>query len=130
MLVKKIFLIFVFIILWNTCFAKNQSKTLTLDECISLALKNNFDLKIERQTINEANAKFDQIKAKRLPQINFDASYIRFSEVMETDISEMMSGLSIPIPPTILRFGDEDNYSLKLSVTQPLFTGFRLKKET
>jgi len=116
----------IFIFSPHLSFAEDEIQILTLEDCISIALKNNVDLKIQHLISEEAWARSQQMKSTRLPQLDFETSYIRFSEVMETDISENLSGLPFPIPATVLRFGDEDNYSLKFTVMQPLFSGFQI----
>ena len=76
--------------------------------------------------VNYAQEKKNEARSHRLPHLDFEASYLRFSEVMEADISENFTGLPFQIPPTTLRFGDEDNYSLKLSLSQPIYTGGKI----
>lgn len=107
--------------------AQAQTGILTLDECLEIALQNNSDLDIQRDMISEITAKSEQLKKTRLPQVAIDANYVRFSDVMEMDITSRLVGLPLQLPPTYLRFGDEDNYALRGAVSQPLFTGFRLK---
>jgi len=124
---KVLFVMFYLIIIfWGNSPAVEPGKLLSLDDCISMALKNNCDLKIQEQAIREARAKSSQVSSLRLPRLDFDASYLRFSDVMEANIAEKMTGLPFQLPETVLRFGDEDNYSLKFSLSQPLFTGFKL----
>ena len=131
MIVNNKYLIFSFIALLmaiNSSIAGGQdSLKLTLDDCISLALKNNFDLQIEKQQIRESQARLKEIQAVRLPQVNLLASYLRFSEVMEASITPEIQGLPFQIAPMYLRFGDEDNYMTKLNVSQLLFSGFKIK---
>ncbi len=117
----------IFCMLWIVSSAMGQSRIMTLDECISMALKNNSELKIQRESIQESDARVKQVKSGRWPQFNAEATYLRFSDVMEIDLASRMSDLlPLQLPPTLLRFGDEDNYAVNVSVTQPIFTGFKL----
>ena len=116
------------ILLFRFAFAaENGVRTLTLDQCLKMALENNYDVKLAAESIREQRAKLEQIKAQRLPQIQFDGSYLRFSKVMETTIAPEFTGLPVRMSPLNLRFGDEDNYTASLNITQPVFTGFRLR---
>ncbi|MBN1154006.1 TolC family protein [candidate division KSB1 bacterium] len=107
--------------------AQVSVSTMDIDRCIEIALQNNIDLNIQRDKISEFIAKSEQLEKSQLPQISLDANYIRFSDVMETDIASRLTGLPLQIPPMVLRFGDEDNYALRGTLTQPLFLGYRLK---
>lgn len=103
-----------------------QPVSLNLEKCIEQALKNNFELKMQQQQVKYTQAKENEARSHRLPHLDFETSYLRFSEVMKADISENFTGLPFQIPPTTLRFGDEDNYSLKLSLLQPIYTGGKI----
>lgn len=117
-----------FLIVVNFTFATGQdSLHLNLNECISLALRNNFDLQIEKQQVREVQTIVKQLQAARLPQFNFQASYLRFSEVMEANISPQIEGLPFQIDPMHLRFGDENNYMTKFNISQLVFAGFKIK---
>jgi outer membrane protein TolC len=107
--------------------AENGIRTLTLDRCLEIALQNNSDLKLAAESIRDERAKLEQVEAQRLPQIQFEGSYLRFSEVMEATIAPEFTGLPVQMTPLNLRFGDEDNYTASLHITQPVFTGFRLR---
>jgi outer membrane protein len=52
-------------------YAQNQSdKSYSLDECISIALENNLDLKSTNLTANSAKVNYQQSKANMLPSLN------------------------------------------------------------
>ncbi len=102
-------------------------KKLTLHDCLAIAVKNNFDLQLADENITIARAIYQQSYSRRYPQFGLEAGYMRFSEVMEASIAPEIQGIPFTISPMHLRFGDEDNYSAKIKMTQPLFTGFQLK---
>jgi outer membrane protein len=114
-------------ILSSSVWARNE-KTLTVEECIRLGLENNKGLRASSSRIAAAEAKTREIGAGRLPSLKFNASYTRLSDVPPFAITLPSALFSSPTPvsfvvsPVIL-----DNYSLKLSVQQPVFTGFRLQ---
>ncbi len=123
---KQVMITVSFAILFISRAIVAQPVSLNLEKCIEQALKNNFELKMQQEQVNYAKAKKNEACSHRLPHLDFEASYLRFSEVMEADISENFTGLPFQIPPTTLRFGDEDNYSLKLSISQPIYTGGKI----
>jgi outer membrane protein TolC len=106
-----------------------QTPILSLEDCIDRAMERNFELRMRNEDINVAKAGLEIARKSRLPQLKAGASYLRFSEVMSVNISEQMSGLPLDLPPVQLRFGDEDNYTLNMSLVQPIFTGFRLNNQ-
>jgi outer membrane protein len=115
---KKIF--FICLIFSTALFA--QERELTLQEALDIGLKNSKDLRISKAKLTSADAKLTEATSQLLPQLNFSASYMRLSKVPPFEI-EFPPFITQPyvVSPTIL-----DNYSLKMSLQQPLFTGLRL----
>lgn len=100
----------------------SQSKKLTLQESIELGLKNSKDLKISYSKLNSADAKVSEVNSMFLPQLKFMANYTRLSDnVPPFEVTTPFSPIPIRISEPVL-----DNYNLKLSFQQPLFTGFKL----
>lgn len=99
----------------------SQKRTLTLEESINLGLENNTTLTISRSKIKEAEAKSHEVGSMLLPKVSVGATYARLSDVPAFEVS-------IPAMPAPIKIQDAilNNYSLKASVQQPLFTGFRL----
>ena len=99
-----------------------QSKILTLSESIELGLNNSKDLKISHSKLISSDAKISEIKSMFLPQIKFMANYTRLSDNVTP------YEVTTPFSPTPIIISEQvfDNYSLKLSLQQPLFTGFKL----
>jgi len=108
-----------------------ETRVWTLDECMDFARKNNPDFKLKEMNIRTAESNLKLAKSTRLPQVNFDANYNRVSESVMAEIGGLAFQIpNVPVPlsiPTIeFQLGSQDNYSLRLGVTQPLFTGFRI----
>jgi outer membrane protein len=116
---KKVIILFLFAS--TLIFA--QQKILTLQESLDLGLKNSKELKIAKAKLIIAEAKMTESTSYLLPQLKFSASYMHLSNVPPFTIPEIPHLIPAPITmsPTIL-----NNYNLKLSLQQPLFTGFRL----
>lgn len=98
-----------------------MAQSLTLEESLHLGLKNSKDLVISKSKTKYADAKITEVSSKMLPQLKFSASYTRLSDVPPFEVIVPFSPSPIKIQDVIL-----NNYSFKLSLQQPLFTGFRL----
>ena len=97
------------------------TQVLTLKESIELGLKNSKELKIAQSKVNSADAHVTEMGSQMLPQLKFDASYTRLSEITPFQISVPFYPTPVVISQPVL-----NNYQFKLSLQQPLFTGFRL----
>ena len=104
-------------------------RTLTLDECVELGLKSSKKLHAAAMKVDASAARVKEISADRLPVLKLQAGYTRLSETPPFEVQlpfPDIPGLSLPksfvISPNIY-----DNYSLRLNLQQPLFTGFRLR---
>ncbi len=98
-----------------------QVAKLTLSESIEIGMKNSKELKISHSKLISASAQVTSANSQLLPQLGFSAGYMRLSDIPPFEVSLPILPKPIQISPVIL-----DNYSLKLSLQQPLFTGFRL----
>ncbi len=99
-----------------------QSKKLTLSESIELGLQNSKDLKISQSKMISSDAKVSEISSMFLPQLKLMANYTRLSDnVPPFEVVTPFSPTPIKISEPVL-----DNYNLRLSLQQPLFTGFKL----
>ncbi len=99
-----------------------QNKKLTLNESIEFGLQNSKDLKISKSKVISSVAKVSEINSMFLPQLKFMANYTRLSDnIPPFEVVTPFSPLPIKISEPVL-----DNYNLKLSFQQPLFTGFKL----
>jgi len=94
---------------------------LTLSESVELGLKNSKDLKISTSKVRTSEANLEMVQSQFFPQLKFTANYTRLSDVPPFEVLLPFSPKPITIAQTIL-----NNYTLKLSFQQPLFTGFRL----
>ena len=124
---KRFFVLifFIYVLLIPDVLAQNADSTariLTLDQCIQLGIDNSKVLKISKSKVSGADAKINEANSQLLPLLKFQAAYQRLSNIPPFEVS--IPGITlhpIQISPVIL-----DNYNLKLSLQQPLFTGFRL----
>lgn len=96
-----------------------EKLSLSIDQAIELGLKNSKMLHSSLMKVKSAEAKVKEVSAMRLPSLKLSARYTRLSKVDPFIITTPFG--SFPIAPGIY-----DNYATQLSLSQPLFTGFRL----
>ena len=101
--------------------ALTVAQTFTLEQSIETGLKNSKELKISQAKVIGSDAKITEVSSQMLPRLSLAASYTRFSSVPAFEIQTPIFPQPIKIQDAIL-----NNYSVKLSLQQPLFTGFRL----
>ena len=128
------------------------AETLSIDlkQATRIALENNYELAAASHKVDEANSGVKIAWTNFLPGINARARYTRLDEEPYIDASgfgkmfapfmapfddlvakgyldpSTLSGLSGTGGPGKIIVGDDDNYSINLSLEQPLFTGFAL----
>jgi outer membrane protein TolC len=100
-----------------------EKRALTIDEALQLGLQNSRLLHISEAKARAADAKSSEANAARLPSLKLQAGYTRLSDVQPFAVTLPSSPTPIVISPTVL-----DQYTSKVSLQQPLFTGFRLEK--
>lgn len=99
-----------------------QDLKLTLKESIEMGIQNSEDIRISRSKLKITDAKVSEVNSMFLPQLKFLANYTRLSDnVPPFEVTTPFSPQAIRISEPVL-----NNYYLKLSLQQPLFTGFRL----
>ncbi|NCS82388.1 MAG: TolC family protein [Ignavibacteria bacterium] len=100
-----------------------QKLSITVDEAIQIGLKNSKSLHSSSMRVKASSARVNEISSSRLPSIRFTGVYTRLSKIDPFTI--MMPTGPFVLSPSIL-----NNYQLKMSLAQPLFTGFRLKSSS
>lgn len=103
---------------------KSQEKiALSIDESVSLGLSKNRSLHSSSLRVEGARARQSQADAALLPSVRLGGSYTRLSEVPPFTLGPFPPALNTPvtISPTV-----RDNYAVRLTIQQPIFSGFRL----
>ena len=95
-----------------------QERRLTIEECLELGVTRSKTLHASEMKAEYADAKAAEVAAALYPSLRLQAGYAKLSEVPEFRIPFQGSVVTFPV---IL-----DNYSSRLSLQQPLFTGGRL----
>jgi outer membrane protein len=104
-----------------------EKRTLTLEQCLELGLSTSKSLHASQMTVEGMQDRLSEARAARLASVRFAAGYTRLSEVPPFEVHlPFPSSLGIPsafvVSPNFF-----NNYSLRLGIQQPLFTGFRLQ---
>ena len=98
-----------------------EQLSLTLERAIQLGIENSKSLHASSMKVRYADAKRSEANASRLPSLKASGVYTRLSNVPPFEISVPNIG-KFTVNQSIL-----DNYNLKLSLQQPIFTGFGLE---
>ncbi|MAT57714.1 MAG: hypothetical protein CMF23_07030 [Ignavibacteriae bacterium] len=98
-----------------------QNKEISLKESIEIGIANSKELKLAKTKVELSKAKYEESGTYLLPTVRASAAYIRLSEVPPFEVTVPFSPTPIKIQEPVL-----NNYNLGLSVTQPIFTGFKL----
>jgi outer membrane protein TolC len=99
-----------------------SARVLTLDEAIRIGKDQSKTMKASSMKVEAASAKASETKTALFPSLKLEAGYKRLSDVDPFQVSLPIFPTPVTISPVVL-----DNYNLKVSLQQPLFTGFRLR---
>lgn len=102
-----------------------QKRSLSLDEAVAAGLEASPSLHASRMKVEASAARAREVAAGGLPSLKLGAGYARLSEVPP---------FAVRIPgspePFVVSQSYENSWNLRLSVQQPLFTGYRLEAGT
>lgn len=118
---SRTILLFLFLslgVFLTSTFAQEVRK-LSLDESIQIGLQNSETIHSSQMKVNYAEARLSEVNTFLLPSLKLNASYTRLSEIEPFVLATPFG--TFDISPSIV-----NNYNVKLSLQQPLFTGFKL----
>jgi outer membrane protein len=104
-----------------------EKRTLTLEQCLELGLSTSKGLHASQMAVEAMQDRLSEARAARLASVRFSGGYTRLSEVPPFEVHlPLPASLGVPssfvVSPNFF-----NNYSLRLGIQQPLFTGFRLQ---
>lgn len=109
-----------------------QTKQLTLQEALHLAVENSDELKVSKANLEIAKAKVLQARDQALPEVKASATYLRINSPTvdfkggQEDTGDDAGGDSNSGP--LASLSNMNSIMLaQLSLTQPIFAGFRIK---
>jgi outer membrane protein len=109
--------------------AQQNVQFVRLSDCIDQALGKNPSIQISQAKVAAAEARASEVTTALLPQLKFTARAIKLSEVepfvfrIDTTIGFYSVHIAKEISPALT-----ENYGMRLSLQQPLFTGLKLLK--
>ncbi|MDR3666447.1 MAG: TolC family protein [Ignavibacteriaceae bacterium] len=95
-------------------------KKLSVDESVQIGLENSHSLHSSMEKVKNAQSRLSELKTNLLPSLKFSGMYTRLSPI-EPFILDVPGLGSFNLASNIV-----NNYSAKLTLQQPLFTGFKL----
>ncbi len=120
---KKIVGIFALGAIISSHIVQAQTMTLTLEEALQKGKESSRQLKIAESKVVQAKEMVDEAASNRLPTLKFQGGYARLSDVPVFSFQlPFGNNQEVTIAPVIL-----NNYQLKLSVQQPIYTGNRIE---
>jgi hypothetical protein len=102
-----------------------DNNTLTLDQAIATALKNNREAKNARLEIEKADDKLDAYRTRRLPSFKINSLVSQPLNSIDTTFERGIFGIypsnvPVPIEDTVIKSGTNTNFLFVGQVTQPL----------
>jgi outer membrane protein len=137
-LMKQVTVFFAVILFFSICgsIMAQETMTLTLEDSIATALKNNPNLRSAEEKVKIAEQKVNEARASFMPSISGSGSYTYAGKLpeMQFDFSSLLGGLTQPqgAPSESaaitsggggsIAIGNKHTYNAGISAQQPLFT--------
>ena len=99
------------------------SEALTLEECISLALKNNDSLRASLSDLDIHKYETKKSYSELFPKISLSVQHALSNKAPSFIIEKNTFSAGIPASNVELPAGEESTYAYTLSIRQPIFTG-------
>ncbi|CAN5685089.1 TolC family protein [soil metagenome] len=103
-------------------FQSIQAQVLTLEQAIKQGVDNNRQLKISGYKVAHAETKYKEAVDLTLPSLKASAGYTRLSDVEQSKIQFPGAPEPVSLFPVYI-----NNYAGKVSLSETVFSGFRLK---
>ncbi len=129
-MIRKTLLILIVIIVCTGLLLAQEKKLLTIEQAIQIGMDNSKQLRTSKFKVQAADAKASEVNTLGLPSLKFNGTYTRLSNVPAEAVTLPAnsfgpgfppSDVSMVLSPTIL-----NNYGLKATLQQPLFTGGKI----
>ncbi len=99
----------------------SKGERMTLEQCVARALEQSPAMTISEARVTSAEARASEVRTQLLPSLRLSARAALLSEVPEFVLNAPPPIGQLTIFPSIT-----ENYGARLTLQQPLFTGFRL----
>jgi outer membrane protein TolC len=107
-----------------------QKLSLTIEQAIQTGIENSKSLRTSQFKVRAADAKASEVNTLDLPSLKFNGMYTRLNEVPPLSMT-LITGLDFTAKTVTLQSFDlvsdiVNNYTLKATLQQPLFTGGKI----
>lgn len=99
-----------------------DKKSLALQDAVKTALENSNNIKLSKAKVDLAKAKYNQLIDATLPSLKVSGGYTRQSDIEELKFQTPGSSEPVVLYPNI-----PNVYTTRASLTETIFSGFRLK---
>ncbi len=113
---------FLTLLLSISCFGQ-QHLSLKVDDAIQIGLEKSKGLHASLMKLQYADSKSSEAHTLLLPSLRFNGGYTRLSDIPPAQFSAPFLPTPITLSPTVV-----NNYTMRLTLQQPLFTGFKLQR--
>jgi outer membrane protein len=122
--------ILAFLFVFGTIALHAQTKSLTLQEALELAVANSKELKLSKANLERAQAKVSQAKDQAWPEVKASATYLRINTPtvsFSKSSSDNASGEPTGNNPLAALSSLHSIGLAQLTVSEPVFAGFKIK---
>jgi outer membrane protein len=107
-----------------------QKMSITIEQAVQIGMENSKALRSSQFKVEASDAKSSEMNTLRLPSLKFNGMYTRLSDVPPSQIVLPANFIMPGVPPTDSRATLSptvlDNYGLRATLQQPLFTGGKI----
>jgi outer membrane protein TolC len=100
-----------------------QKIELSLDDAVRLSFDKSKSLHASLMKVQYADAKAGETGTLMLPSLKFNGGFTKLSDIPAAQVSLPIFPTPITLSPSIV-----NNYSARVTLQQPIFTGFRLQR--
>jgi uncharacterized phage protein (TIGR02220 family) len=129
-MIKRLTKIFMIMYMLALPALAQQKMSLTIEQAVQIGMENSKALRTSQFKVEAADARSSEMNTLRLPSLKFNGMYTRLSDVPPSQIVLPANFIMPGVPPTDSRATLSptvlDNYGLKATIQQPLFTGGKI----
>jgi outer membrane protein len=127
---KRLTIILILISLLTLPVRSQQKLTLTIEQALQTGMENSKALRTSQFKVQAADAKASETNTLGLPSLKFNGTYTRLSDVPASAFTLPANSFGVGFPPSdvsmVLSPTVLNNYGLKATLQQPLFTGGKI----
>jgi outer membrane protein len=126
----KILLTLLILFVYTVPSTAQQKLNLTIEQAVEIGMKNSKAIRTSQFKVQVADARASEVNTYGLPSLKFNGTYTRLSDVPPSALTLAKNAFGPGFPPsdinTVLSPTVLNNYGLKATLQQPLFTGGKI----